>query len=257
MRRLRAAWRLLRALLHAVHGLFVVTLLFPLLGRRARQARVRWWARRMLHVLGLRLQVHGALRPGAKMLVANHVSWLDVMAVHALCPQARFVAKAEARRWPLLRRLVDAADTLYIERARKRDALRVVHACAEALRAGDTVAFFPEGTTGPGTRLLPFHANLLQAAIAVAAPVQALALRYADSRQAFSEAALWLGRTTLAQSLWRLAQAEGLTVHVSLLGARATQGIERRRLAAALEAEIEAEISAALRAPGHAQRRAR
>jgi 1-acyl-sn-glycerol-3-phosphate acyltransferase len=249
MRRLRAAWRLLRALLHTAHGVLLVTLLFPHLGRGARRACVRGWSQRMLRLLGLRLAVQGELRPGAKMLVANHVSWLDVMVVHALCPEARFVSKAEVRRWPLVHRLVDAADTLYIERAHKRDALRVVHQCAEALRAGDTVVVFPEGTTGPGRSLLPFHANLLQAAIAVAAPVQPLALRYAEGEQAFSGAALWLGRTTLAQSLWRLALAQGLTVHLSVLAPRASLHAERRRLSDKLRQDIEEALAAPDRTP--------
>ena len=61
-------------------------------------------------------------------------------------------------------RLVDSAGTLYLERERKRDALRVVHAVAAALGAGQVVAIFPEGTTSSGHGLLPFHANLLQAA---------------------------------------------------------------------------------------------
>jgi 1-acyl-sn-glycerol-3-phosphate acyltransferase len=240
MRRLRGAWRLLCALLHALQGLLVVLLLFPHLGRDERRERVREWSRRMLRRLGLRLVVHGALRPGAKMLVANHISWLDVMVVHALCPEARFVAKAEVRRWPLVHRLADAADTLYIERAHKRDALRVVHQCADALRAGDTVAAFPEGTTGPGHELLPFHANLLQAAIAVGAPLQPLALRYADRHQAVSASAPWIGATTLAQSLWRLALAEDLTVHLCVLAPRATLHAERRHLSAKLRQDIEA-----------------
>ena len=73
--------------------------------------------------------------------------------------------------------------TLFIERERKRDALRVVHQIAAALRAGDIVAVFPEGTTGDGRDVLPFHANLLQAAIATGAPVQPVVLRYRDARR--------------------------------------------------------------------------
>ncbi|MBN8225239.1 MAG: 1-acyl-sn-glycerol-3-phosphate acyltransferase, partial [Xanthomonadales bacterium] len=214
MRRLRGAWRLLRAVLHGLHGVAIVLLRFPSLDREGRRERVRWWSDKMLRVLGLRLDVQGSFRPGGKMLVANHVSWLDIMVVHAVCPEARFVSKAEVRHWPLVGRLVGAADTLYIERERKRDALRVVHQCAEALRAGDTVAVFPEGTTGPGDALLPFHANLLQAAIAVAAPLQPVALRFADRRHAVSPHALWLGDTTLAQTLWQLAMADGLVAHL-------------------------------------------
>jgi 1-acyl-sn-glycerol-3-phosphate acyltransferase len=158
--------------------------------------------------------------------------------VHAVCPEARFVAKAEVGHWPLIGRLVDAGGTLYIERERKRDALRVVHAMAEALDRGDTVAVFPEGTTGDGAALLPFHANLLQAAIAARVPVQPLALRYAEPGAPVSLAAQWIGDTTLVQSLWRLARARGLSVTVQVLPAERCDHADRRRLADHLATQI-------------------
>jgi 1-acyl-sn-glycerol-3-phosphate acyltransferase len=245
MRRLRGAWRLACAVLHGLHGVAIVLLRFPSLDRGGRRQRVRWWSTRMLHLLGLQLAVSGQFKPGVKMIVANHVSWLDIMVVHAVCPEARFVAKAEVRRWPLVGRLVAAADTLYIERQRKRDALRVVHQCAEALQAGDTVAVFPEGTTGPGPdlALLPFHANLLQAAIAVAAPVQPVALRYADRRHAVSPSALWLGDTSLTRSLWLLATGQALVAHLTVLPARGTAHADRRALAETLRMDITAALA--------------
>jgi 1-acyl-sn-glycerol-3-phosphate acyltransferase len=236
MRRLRAAWRLLRTLLHVLAGVAVVLLLFPVFGVALRRRRIAWWSARTLRVLGLRLDVQGTFRPGAKLIVANHVSWLDIMAIHALCPEARFVSKADVQRWPLLNRLVSAAGTLYIERERWRDALRVVHQMAAALRGGDTVAVFPEGTTGPGPLPLPFHANLLQAAIATAAPVQLVVLRFSDARQHFSPAAEYVGDTTLGQSLWRVACADAMIVHVRVLAAEGTAHADRRALAGRLQA---------------------
>ena len=169
---LRACWRLLRVLLHGLHGLLLVLWVFPWLQPARRQPRIAWWSAKLLRVLGMELRVQGRFSPGALLVVANHISWLDIMAVHAVCPQARFVSKADVQRWPVVNRLVSAAGTLYIERDKRRDALRVVHQMAEALQRGDTVAVFPEGTTGDGQGLLPFHANLLQAAIAVGAPLQ-------------------------------------------------------------------------------------
>lgn len=237
-RTLRGLWRLACAVLHGVHGLFIVLLRFPSLDAAARHARIAWWSEKMLRALGARLVVQGSFRPGAKLVVANHVSWLDIMAIHAVCPQARFVSKAEVHHWPLVGRLVGAAGTLYIERERRRDSLRVMHHMAEAMAAGDTVAVFPEGTTGDGRTLLPFHANLLQAAIATATPVQPVALRFSDDRHAFSPAALFLGETTLAQSLWRLACARGLVVNVSVLAAEVSAHADRRALAQHLREEI-------------------
>jgi len=237
-RRVRAAWRLARAVVHGLHGVGVVLLRFPALDAAGRQARIAWWSSKMLRALGLRLVVQGAFRPGAKLVVANHVSWLDIMAVHAVCPEARFVSKADVQHWPLVNRLVDSAGTLYLEREKRRDALRVVHRMAEALAAGDTVAVFPEGTTSDGRGLLPFHANLLQAAIATATPVQPVALRYADARHAVSPAAEFVGDTTLAQSLWRLACADGLVVHLHVLTAEGSAHADRRALAARLQGLI-------------------
>lgn len=246
MRGLRAAWRLMRTVAHAVDGLLIVLALFPFLDRPARLERIRWWAGRLLRRLGLALQVDGTWRPGAKLIVANHVSWLDVMAIHATCPEARFVSKADVKHWPLIGRLVDSAGTLYLQREQRRDALRVVHRMAEALRAGDTVAVFPEGTTSNGDCLLPFHANLLQAAIATDTPVQPVALRYADATRANSPAARWLGKTTLAQSLWQLACGQGLTVHLTILGPQACGHADRRALAAHLRDCIAQALAPAL-----------
>lgn len=244
MQRLRAVWRLLRTLLHVGHGLALVVLRFPALDRSGRQQRIRWWARRTLALLGLDLQVQGQFAAGAKLLVCNHVSWLDIMVVHAVCPEARFVAKSEVRHWPLVGRLVDAAGTLYIERDRKRDALRVVHQTAAALVAGDTVAVFPEGTTGDGQALLPFHANLLQAAIATALPVQPVALRFADRREPVSPSALWIGDTTLATSLWMLAAGDGLVARLQVLPARICDHGDRRALARTLADDIGTALAA-------------
>lgn len=242
MRRLRAAWRLSRVALHVLHGVAIVLLRFGGAAPAWRRQRVQWWAAKMLRVAGAGHAVAGAPHEGGALLVINHISWLDIVAIHAACPQARFVSKADVKRWPVLNRLVDAADTLYLERERRRDAMRVVQHMGEALAAGDTVAVFPEGTTGTGHALLPFHANLLQAAIATATPVQPVALRFADAQDAVSAAVAYVGDTTLLQSLWWVACAEGLQVRVSFLEPLATEQAERRALAEQLRERIAAAL---------------
>jgi 1-acyl-sn-glycerol-3-phosphate acyltransferase len=109
---------------------------------------------------------------------------------------------------------------------------------AESLLAGDTVAVFPEGTTGAGPVVLPFHANLLQAAIATQTPIQPAVLRYADARRVFSPAVEYMGDTSLLQSLWRVATASGLRVHVELLPAHDTAHADRRALAVMLRDKV-------------------
>jgi 1-acyl-sn-glycerol-3-phosphate acyltransferase len=236
-----APWRLARAVLHLLLGMAVMAM-FPLLDAAGRHARIRWWSAGLLRAMGLTAQVSGTPRPGATLIVANHVSWLDIAAIHAAAPHARFVSKADVLGWPLLGWLIRNAGTLFIERERKRDAVRVVHAVAEALKAGDTVAVFPEGTTGAGPELLPFHANLLQAAVAAATPVQPVVLRYFDEQHATSPVVEYVGDTTLAQSVWRVACARGLGVSVQVLAAQGTAHADRRRLAERLRQTIAAEL---------------
>ena len=234
MQTLCAAWRLLRSVLHVLHGMLVMSR-FGRLDAARRHQRIQWWAAGLLRAVGAQLQVTGvAPRAGATLLIANHISWLDIAAIHAAAPHARFVSKADVLRWPLLGWLIRNAGTLFIERERKRDAVRVVHAMAQALQDGDAVAVFPEGTTGTGPRLLPFHANLLQAAIATGTPIQPVVLRFSDATQPFSPAVVYIGDTTLLQSIWRVVSARGLCAHVELLPPVATVHADRRALAAYL-----------------------
>ena len=245
MRRgLRAAWRLSRCVVHGLHGLGIVLLRFDALSHEQRHERVRWWSVKTLRVMGIEMRVEGVPHAGGALLVANHISWLDITALHAVLPHARFVSKADVKAWPLLSHLVTAAGTLYLERERKRDALRVVHQMAQALTDGHTVAVFPEGTTSDGRSLLPFHANLLQAAIATATPVQPVALRFSDAVQPISAAVEFVGDTTLLQSLWRVACGDGVVAHVTLLDARASADADRRDLAQHLRADIAAALDA-------------
>ena len=232
-----AVWRLWRTSLQVLWGIALVTG-FPYRSASARHEAIRGWAGGMVRSMGVKMQLSGTSRTGATLVVSNHVSVLDTVAIHAAIPHVRFVSKAEISKWPLLGRLIRGGGTLFIEREHKRDALRVVHAMAAALRTGDSVAIFPEGTTGPGAEPLPFHANLLQAAIATATPVQPVVLRFADEQQAFSPAVAYVGETSLLQSLWRVASARGLQVHVDLLPAVATAHADRRALAAHLRSLI-------------------
>ena len=249
LRRLRAVWRLGRVVVHILHGVWVAWREFDGASAAHRCARIQWWSAKLLALLGLRLRPDGRFSPGAHLIAANHVSWLDITAVHAVCPQARFVSKADVKAWPVLGWLIAAAGTIFIERESKRDALRVVHQSAEALAAGDTVAFFPEGTTSDGHHLLPFHANLLQAAVTAGVPVQPLALRFSEPGHPVSPAAAYIGDTTLLQSLWRIASADAIEVRIGILAPIASAGLDRRALSLLLRARIAAALGIASDTP--------
>jgi 1-acyl-sn-glycerol-3-phosphate acyltransferase len=249
VRRAVAFWRLLRALMLLIEGAAICAVVFPFAAAPARMRHVAHWSGRMLRALGITLHSSGTPRDGPLLLVANHVSWLDILAINALQP-ARFVSKADVRAWPLIGWLVACGGTLFIERERKRDALRVVHQVAQTLQAGAVVALFPEGTTSDGQGLLAFHANLLQAAISTETPVQPVALRFADAQHRFSPAAAYVGETSLAQSVGWIVMARGLQAHVEWLAPEPSAGRERRELAQRLRMRIMQALSVTESSPG-------
>ncbi len=240
MRAVVALLRILHALAHALGGLATIVFVFPRLSEPQRHERVRAWAGRMLQVLGITLEVHG--RPvdhGPCLLVSNHVSWLDILVMHA-ARHCRFVSKSEVRHWPLIGRLATGAGTLYIERDSRRDALRVVHHMADALRSGEILAVFPEGTTSDGSQVLPFHGNLLQAAIAADAPVQPVALDFLDRRtRQRSTHPSYIDDATLVGSLWRTLTGPAVVAWVRFGEPQAAQGRDRRAWSAHLRDEVE------------------
>ena len=241
MRSLRAGWRLLRAIVQMLRGWWIIRRRFPRLDPDQREREVERWARGMLALMGVRLDIQGApSADGPVLLVCNHLSWLDILAIHA-ARHVRFVSKSDVRRWPVIGTLADGAGTLYIERERRRDALRVAHHMTEALRAGDAIAVFPEGTTSDGRDVLPFHANLLQAAISAGASVQPMALNYVDDASGIpSLAARYIDDDNLLSSLWHTLGAPPLRAIVRFGEPQPANGRERRAWAASLHADVRA-----------------
>lgn len=234
-----SAWRLLRALGHVLRGLWIIRTAFGRLAPEATDRLVREWTRQMLDILGVALQVRGTPPAhGPVLLAANHISWLDILVMNAARP-AHFVSKADVRHWPVLGALVTGAGTLYIERERRRDAMRVVHKMAEHLREGDVLAVFPEGTTGDGLALLPFHANLIQAAISAEAPALPVGLSYVDAvHRRCHDAPLFIGDTTLLRSLWNTLRATDVVAVVHYGEPQRAEGRDRRRWATDLREAV-------------------
>ena len=198
----------------------------------------------MLAILGVQIELRGQVpAAGPVMLAANHISWLDILVMHA-ARHCRFVAKSEVRHWPLIGRLATGAGTLYIERESRRDAMRVVHHMADSLRRGEVVAVFPEGTTSDGVALLPFHGNLIQAAISANAPVVPVGLSFIETRsRERSLTPCYVGDDTLAASVWRTLSGRPITAVVHFGEPEYAKGRSRREWAAGLR-----EAVAALRA---------
>ena len=235
-----ACWRLMRVLTHILGGMWTILTLFPRLSSEQQEIRVQAWASAMLGRFGIHLVVRGQAPVGGPLLLAaNHISWLDIVVIHA-ARHCRFISKAELRHWPLVGVLARGAGTLFIERESRRDAMRVVHHMAERLRAGDVLAIFPEGTTSDGVSLLPFHANLFQAAISADAPVLPMALRFVDAATGeLSLAPCYIGDDTLIGSMWRTLCSPGISAVLTFGEPQRAKGRDRRAWAADLQLAVE------------------
>jgi 1-acyl-sn-glycerol-3-phosphate acyltransferase len=113
-------------------------------------------------IIGARVTLEGRKIRGHTLLVSNHVSWLDILVLGG-ATNCAFVSKDELGH-PFIHWLADQNGTVYVKRTHRKGAKDQAIAIAKALERPKPVVLFPEGTTGPGTHLLPFRSTLLEAA---------------------------------------------------------------------------------------------
>jgi 1-acyl-sn-glycerol-3-phosphate acyltransferase len=235
---MKLALRKVRLITHLLHGMWTVATRFPNASAERRHALNRAWSLKMLRLCGMRLVVHndGVRLDRGALVVANHISWIDIYVINAWRPTP-FVSKAEIRHWPVVGWLAQQLDTVFIQREKRSDAKRIMHELAERLSAGELMCVFPEGTTTNGLALLPFHANMFQAAVSAAAPVQPVCIMYEDAQGRQSTAPAYIDDLSLADSLNLLLRGTPLTAHV-YVGEPLAPGADRRTLAAQAEEVI-------------------
>ncbi|OGT15581.1 MAG: glycerol acyltransferase [Gallionellales bacterium RIFOXYB12_FULL_54_9] len=234
-----AMLRIIRVFIHIGYGL-LLAVYYPRFGKTTRRRVLQRWSAGLLDILNVSLKIpaedcFSALPPG--LVVANHISWLDVVVLNAVIPM-RFVAKSEVRRWPAIGWLSARAQTLYIARGNARDAARINRQLVELLQEGEYLAIFPEGTSTDGAQVGRFHASLLQSAIDSRTQVHPVAIRYQDELGAHSTAASYIDEMSFADSLWNVLCTRNL--HVCLLVTPSINSAhnDRRTLTRAAHAQI-------------------
>jgi 1-acyl-sn-glycerol-3-phosphate acyltransferase len=231
---------LARLALHLAVGLCKAALLFPLLDASGRDRRIQRWSHQLVRICGLSLQVDESLQQhpaSPALIICNHVSWLDIFVINTIHP-CRFVAKSDIRDWPLIGWLCDKSGTIFIARGRQRDVRRIYAGLVESIHAGERVSFFPEGTTASQGTVLPFHANLFEAAIEAQVPVQPYAIRYVDAQGELHTAADFVGEMSFLESVIIIMQNRGIKAELIRLPAIETQGAHRREIAKVAREQI-------------------
>jgi 1-acyl-sn-glycerol-3-phosphate acyltransferase len=227
---LRRAFRLARLAVHVAAGAALVTIFFFRCSRATRVAVRKRWCRQALDMLGVRLRLVGAVPADCHLFAANHISWLDVIAIGAVLP-CWYVSKDEIRAWPFFGWMAAANDTLFLRRQSARAVYRMNAEIRTRLEQRQSVVVFPEGTTTDGTRVLPFYPALFQPAIDTAMPVLPLAISYFDATSAPDTAVAYIDDDPVWTSLRAVLDAPRTEVRLVLDHALAGEKRNRRELA--------------------------
>jgi lyso-ornithine lipid O-acyltransferase len=182
---------------------------------RRRGALFRKWCRTVLRVAGIRLLPRGRCPESASLVIANHLSYLDVMVLGAETPMV-FVAKSEVASWPAIGPLCTFVGTLYIDRSSRAGLPAVANSVANLMAAGIRVMVFPEGTTTAGDRLLPFRPALLQPAIDQGAAVACATLLYETppGSTPAQSSVCWVGDAPFAPHVYGFLGLPSIDAHV-------------------------------------------
>ena len=247
MRAFRYCYRLPMLAWHALVHLPIVLLLIAIGtigGKQVGHAAIRWWSRGLLRVFGMRVRGVGTPLVGGTMFVANHVSWIDIIALHSQHMMG-FIAKAEIRRWPVVGWITSHGETIYLQRGNANSLGDVMAEMSQRLRDGRAVAAFPEGGTRDGRELGAFHARIFTAAVDADAPVQPVALCFGARCEA-QHVVAFAPRESFMGNLVRLLGEPPRPVTVSFLEPILHSEQEGRRgIATLARARIERAMAAA------------
>lgn len=201
------------------------------------------WSRAVCRVFGLRLQVRGEVEPGPHLVVANHISWIDITVMRSVARMG-FVSKAEINDWPVIGYLARIGGTVFHQRGSHDSASGVAGVMGERLREGGNVAIFPEGGILPGPGVKRFHGRMFAAAIDTASPVQPVMLRYMRDGRHVHDVTFIRGEHFVG-NLFRLLRQKCCLADVAVLPPIDSTGKQRRPLAAEAEQAVRTAFDAA------------
>ncbi|MDR4518777.1 MAG: 1-acyl-sn-glycerol-3-phosphate acyltransferase [Nitrosomonas sp.] len=235
--------RFARLILHVVSGI-LQSIAYPHVSRATQHHMMKNWAMKVLKILNIRLHHTGKFpdkNDQQALLVANHVSWLDICLLMAICP-TQFVAKSEIRRWPVIGFLCRRVGTLFIERAKRSDTARINQVIGNVLMTGERVCIFPEGATSDGMQIQHFHASLLQSAVNANALIYPVAIRYLDDTGNLCRDAAYTD-ISLITSLKKILSQTRIDAVLNSNDAIHSEGKNRRELARLSEQAIANSLS--------------
>lgn len=236
--------RLPLVLIFVLLGFLVIFLLHILAGkhwfqRPSGKRVINLWMTLFAFIVGLKIHVRGQPHPG--LLAANHISWLDIIALDAVIA-SRFVSKDDVMSWPVIGLLPKWSGTFFLQRGSAAAVSRLNSEIVEALQQQSTVAVFPEGTTHDGEQVHRFFSALLQAGIDSGATVQAVAIRYSRDGEP-DVIAPFINDHNIVTHLLSVLGTGRIDVYLDFLEAFVPHDIKRKALAELLHDQIALEFT--------------
>lgn len=235
MRQLRRLLRLLGLIGALILGIVLIVghdtgRRLGLLDRHSKHLLAQWWYARLLQIMNVKVRLQQAPDQVRGLIAANHISWLDIPVLGSVLP-TYFLAKAEVGHIPVIGWLARRGGTLFIHRGKSQHAevLALMQALLKQGGGDRYLTFFPEATTGPGTRLRPFHPRLFAAAIETGLPVVPVAIRYSSDDP--DNPTVPYGQESMTANIRRILGEKQIAVEVNVLPSFASENATRRQLA--------------------------
>ena len=214
----------------------------PSVDWRIREVIQKVWGRGTQRIMGIRVKVIGKEPEDPYFLVSNHLSYVDIIAFSG-CVRCIFVAMKEMSHWPLIGYTVTQMQTIFIDRMKPRDAVRVNEAVADALSNGKSVIMFPEATTSAGDEVLPFRGAILDAAVRLKHPVHYATIQFhpTPSCPFPTRTVCWVDETPFGEHARELLRARRIDATITF-APEPIQADTRKDLALKLEAAVRAQL---------------
>ncbi len=172
-----------------------------------------FWMKLVARTLNLKIEINGEPIAGAALVVSNHISWIDIVAIGAHVPGC-FIAKSDLLRWPIIGFITRQSGNIFVKRGNKQQVRQTSEQMVWILKQDLKIIAFPEGTTSDGKQLLPFHGSLFHPAILTKTPIQAMVIEYLDNAQ---KLAPYIDDDVFIPHLWQILGSQEIRVRLNFI----------------------------------------
>ncbi|MFK5986976.1 MAG: lysophospholipid acyltransferase family protein [Pseudomonadota bacterium] len=207
-----------------------------------KRERLQGWLKKLLAIYRVKIVFHGKQVESPKMIVCNHISWMDVVILSSLYP-GHFIAKSEIRSWPVMGPMISSIGTLFIKRGVRSEMKKMSQQVGQILDNKSSVVYFPEGKTGDGKQINTVYSGLFESAITAGMDVQPMLVIYSDSSGYPSQVMPYLTGQSLFASIMAVLEEKQITAHLFALDSISSKQLSRKEIGAQVEQVLSLQLA--------------